>query len=91
MQPTADPQSEQQMKHQLDKDLPHLAIEIVADGLTQDREQAGRICERMRVAWQRNSEFRKFFNHKDHRSVVIMWFKHWIEGENRRRKTSTAA
>lgn len=65
----------------IDESLPHLAIEVVADGLTNDREQSERLCKRMRMHWQTNEGFRRSFKRKDSRIVAAMWFDHWIKSE----------
>ena len=68
----------------LDSDLPALVPEVIADTITQDPECARRLCERARRHWLTNAGFRRSFLRKDERSVLAMWFQHWLDAENAR-------
>ena len=67
----------------LDTDLAAIP-EIIADTLTQDPATARRLCERARRHWKTNGGFRRSFKRKDERSVLAMWFQHWLDGESLR-------
>jgi hypothetical protein len=61
----------------MDKDTP-LIPEIVADGLTQDREESARLGARAREMWATSAEFRKSFDEGDPRDVMRSWFMTWM-------------
>jgi hypothetical protein len=62
-----------------------LVPEIIVDFLECSKEEKTYLCERARFFWTKNEGFRKSFRRKDHREVLMMWFRHWLEGKRKQK------
>ena len=70
--------------YDFDRDNPEIALEIIADSVTQNRERSDLLCLFMRETWKKSDQLRRSFKRsRDKRSVVFMWFDHWNKGENK--------
>lgn len=59
--------------------MPALVLEIIADGLTQDKAKANRVCRLARRQWRTDEDFRESFRGKDERDVMAAWFRRWLD------------
>ena len=68
-----------------DADNPELAAEVLADSVTQDRDKSDLLCQVARGFWLTSEQFRKSFDRRhDPREVLLMWFHHWSEAEEKK-------
>ena len=61
----------------IDKDLPELSPEIIADSVSDDPIIQSRLCAMLRDKWRSHSTVRDSFKNKDCRVACRAWFLHW--------------